>query len=31
MTGRNVYVVVATSDWAKRAIPDWLRSALTAG
>ncbi|MDA4101092.1 acyl-CoA thioesterase [Mycolicibacterium monacense] len=31
VTGRNVYVVVSTSDWAKRAIPDWLRSALTAG
>ncbi|KUI37020.1 4-hydroxybenzoyl-CoA thioesterase [Mycobacterium sp. IS-1496] len=30
VTGRNVYVVVSTSDWAKRAIPDRLRSALTA-
>lgn len=31
VTGRNVYVMVSTSDWAKRAIPDWLRSALTTG
>jgi acyl-CoA thioester hydrolase len=31
VTGRNVYVVVSTSDWAKRPIPDWLRGVLTAG
>ena len=29
--GRSVYVVVSTSDWAKRAIPDALREALTTG
>lgn len=27
--GRNVYVVVSTTDWAKREIPDELREALT--
>lgn len=27
--GHNVYVVVSTEDWAKRAIPDRLREALT--
>ena len=27
--GRNVYVVVSTQDWTKRAIPDELRAALT--
>nr|WP_308124190.1 thioesterase family protein [Mycolicibacterium xanthum] len=27
--GHNVYVVVSTDDWAKRPIPDGLRSALT--
>ncbi len=27
--GRNVYVVVSTSDWGKRAVPDALRTALT--
>jgi acyl-CoA thioester hydrolase len=27
--GRNVYVVVSTSDWGKRPLPDTLRSALT--
>lgn len=27
--GRNVYVLVSTEDWAKRAIPDALRNALT--
>lgn len=26
--GRTVYVVVSTTDWAKRAIPDELRNAL---
>ncbi|MET4429515.1 acyl-CoA thioester hydrolase [Mycolicibacterium sp. 624] len=26
--GRNVYVVVSTQDWTKRAIPDLLRDAL---
>jgi acyl-CoA thioester hydrolase len=26
--GRNVYVVVSTSDWTKRPIPDALRGAL---
>jgi acyl-CoA thioester hydrolase len=26
--GRNVYVVVSTDDWAKRAVPDLLRSAF---
>ncbi|MFL6084576.1 MAG: acyl-CoA thioesterase [Mycobacterium sp.] len=28
--GHNVYVVVSTSDWAKRPIPDPLREALVA-
>jgi acyl-CoA thioester hydrolase len=28
ITGRNVYVVVSTADWAKRAIPERLRTAL---
>jgi acyl-CoA thioester hydrolase len=27
--GHNVYVVVSTQDWTKRAIPDDLRAALT--
>lgn len=27
--GRNVYVVVSTQDWTKRAIPGELRAALT--
>lgn len=27
--GRNVYVVVSTSDWTKRPIPDDLREALS--
>jgi acyl-CoA thioester hydrolase len=27
--GRNVYVVLATEDWTKRAIPEELRAALT--
>jgi acyl-CoA thioester hydrolase len=27
--GRNTYVVVSTSDWAKRPIPDALRGALS--
>lgn len=27
--GRNVYVVVSTSDWGKRPVPDTLRLALT--
>lgn len=27
--GRNTYVVVSTDDWAKRAIPDQFRAALT--
>jgi acyl-CoA thioester hydrolase len=27
--GRNVYVVVSTQDWTKRAIPEELRAALT--
>ena len=27
--GRNVYVVLATQDWTKRAIPAELRAALT--
>ena len=27
--GRNVYVVVSASDWAKRPIPDALREALS--
>jgi acyl-CoA thioester hydrolase len=27
--GRNVYVVVSTQDWIKRAIPDELRVSLT--
>ena len=27
--GRNIYVVVSTDDWAKRPIPDALRSALS--
>lgn len=26
--GRNVYVVVSTTDWTKRALPDELREAL---
>ena len=26
--GRNVYVVVSTTDWAKRALPDEMRAAL---
>lgn len=26
--GRNVYVVVSTADWAKRALPERLRAAL---
>lgn len=29
VVGRNVYVVVSTQDWTKRAIPDDLRDALT--
>lgn len=29
VTGRNVYVVVSTADWAKRPIPDPLRTALS--
>lgn len=29
--GHNVYVVVSTSDWAKRELPDELRRALTSG
>jgi len=29
--GRNVYVVVSTSDWTKRPIPQSLRDALGAG
>jgi acyl-CoA thioester hydrolase len=29
VTGRNVYVVVSTDDWAKRPVPDSLRGALT--
>ncbi len=29
VTGRNVYVVVSTRDWAKRPIPDALRAAIT--
>ncbi|ART73657.1 4-hydroxybenzoyl-CoA thioesterase [Mycobacterium dioxanotrophicus] len=28
VTGRNVYVVVSTADWAKRPVPEPLRSAL---
>lgn len=28
--GRNVYVVVSTDNWAKRDLPDELRTALTA-
>ena len=28
VTGRNVYVVVSTADWAKRPIPQPLRTAL---
>jgi acyl-CoA thioester hydrolase len=28
VTGRNVYVVVSTRDWAKRPVPEALRSAL---
>ncbi len=28
-SGRNVYVVVSTQDWAKRPVPDALRAALT--
>ncbi|BCI53355.1 4-hydroxybenzoyl-CoA thioesterase [Mycolicibacterium litorale] len=31
VTGRNVYVVVSTSDWAKREIPGALRNALSGG
>jgi acyl-CoA thioester hydrolase len=27
--GRNVYVVVSTEDWTKRALPDAFRDALT--
>ncbi|KMO75408.1 acyl-CoA thioesterase [Mycolicibacterium chlorophenolicum] len=27
--GQNTYVVVSTEDWAKRPVPDDLRSALT--
>ena len=27
--GHNVYVVVSTTDWGKRAIPEGLRSALS--
>lgn len=27
--GRNVYVVVSTEDWAKRPVPDSLRTALS--
>jgi len=27
--GRNVYVVVSTEDWTKRALPDAFRAALT--
>ncbi|ANI40196.1 thioesterase superfamily protein [Mycolicibacterium vaccae ATCC 25954] len=27
--GHNVYVVVSTGDWGKRAVPDKLRSALS--
>ncbi len=29
--GRSVYVVVSTSDWNKRPIPDQLRAALASG
>jgi acyl-CoA thioester hydrolase len=29
VSGRNVYVVVSTDDWAKRPIPDVLRAGLT--
>jgi acyl-CoA thioester hydrolase len=29
VTGRNVYVVVSTADWAKRPVPGPLREALT--
>jgi acyl-CoA thioester hydrolase len=29
VSGRNVYVVVSTSDWAKRPIPEPLRTALS--
>jgi acyl-CoA thioester hydrolase len=29
VTGRTVYVVVSTADWAKRPVPTELRSALT--
>jgi acyl-CoA thioester hydrolase len=28
VTGRTVYVVVATDGGGKRPIPDWLRAAL---
>ena len=28
VTGRNVYVVVSTRDWAKRSVPEGLRRAL---
>lgn len=28
VTGRNVYVVVSTEDWAKRPVPEVLRSAI---
>jgi acyl-CoA thioester hydrolase len=27
--GRNIYVIVSTDDWTKRAVPDALRSALS--
>ncbi|WP_458316032.1 acyl-CoA thioesterase [Mycolicibacterium brisbanense] len=30
VTGRNVYVVVSTTDWAKRPVPEPLRAALKA-
>jgi acyl-CoA thioester hydrolase len=30
VTGRNVYVVVSTSDWTKRDVPESLRAALDA-
>lgn len=29
LQGRTVYVVVSTEDWAKRPLPDGLRTALT--
>lgn len=28
VTGRTVYVMVSTTDWAKRAVPPFLRGAL---